>query len=167
MEITIDRIGNVTVVRTELMALRRRAQRSLPPRASSDRCMSHPILEASPPPRQSHSRLKPEETDGSHTSGTLRLVQHDLQDHPNRELVLRDPIKTAGPSGEPSGRSDTLAILSAREETDQLADISLLVADRNNRGPVRGSGHARGSGVNEVARGLQQLALTLQRSRRR
>ena len=54
-------------------------------------------------------------TDGSHTAGTLVWYNTDLQDHPDRELVLKDPITTVGPSGEPSGRSDTLAILSARE----------------------------------------------------
>lgn len=54
-------------------------------------------------------------TDGSHTAGTLVWYNTDLQDHPDRELVLKDPITTVGPSDEPSGRSDTLAILSARE----------------------------------------------------
>ncbi len=66
-------------------------------------------------PDETYVYLECSLTDGSQTAGTLVWYNTDLQDHPDRELVLSNPITTIGPSGEPSKRSDTLAILSARE----------------------------------------------------
>ena len=54
-------------------------------------------------------------TDGSYTAGTLVWYNTDLQDHPDRELVLKDPVTTFESSDQPSKSPDTVAILSSRE----------------------------------------------------
>ena len=54
-------------------------------------------------------------TDGRHIAGALVWYNTDLQDHPDRELVFKDPVTTFESSDKPSKSPDTVAILSSRE----------------------------------------------------
>lgn len=66
-------------------------------------------------PKNTYVYLQCDLIDGSHTAGKLVWYNTDLEDHPDRELVLSDPITTVGLNGDSWGHNDTLAILPARE----------------------------------------------------
>ena len=66
-------------------------------------------------PKNTYVYLQCDLIDGSHTAGKLVWYNTDLEDHPDRELVLSDPITTVGLNGDSWEHNDTLAILPARE----------------------------------------------------
>ena len=76
-------------------------------------------------------------TDGSYTAGALVWYNTDLQDHPDRELVLKDPVTTFESSDKPSKSPDTVAILSSREIRQIIVTyVSKPAQDSGNKNSV-------------------------------
>ena len=83
--------------------------------ALSDESVWHRYFELEKP-EKAYVYLECRLTDGSYVAGPLVWYNTDIEDHPDRELVLGQPLTVLGPAGErltPSPNSQ--AILSARE----------------------------------------------------
>ena len=79
-------------------------------------------------PKDSYVYLECHLTDGSYVAGPLVWYNTDLEDSPDRDLVIGQPLTLLGPDGEPTeGSPGAQAILSARE----IGQILVTYVDRS------------------------------------
>ena len=79
-------------------------------------------------PKDSYVYLECHLTDGSYVAGPLVWYNTDLEDSPDRDLVIGQPLTLLGPDGEPiKGSLGAQAILSARE----IRQILVTYVDRS------------------------------------
>lgn len=85
--------------------------------ALSDESVWHRFFElAKPKDTDTYAYVECELIDGSYVAGPLVWYNTDIEDHPDRELVLGQPLKILDSNGEPLTPSpSSQAILSARE----------------------------------------------------
>ena len=83
--------------------------------ALSDESVWHRYFEIAKP-KDAYAYLECRLTDGSYVAGPLVWYNTDIEDHPDRDLVLGQPLTMLGPDGEPLSPSpSSQAILPARE----------------------------------------------------
>ena len=79
-------------------------------------------------PKDSYVYLECHLNDGSYVAGPLVWYNTDLEDSPDRDLVIGQPLTLLGPDGEPiEGSLGAQAILSARE----IRQILVTYVDRS------------------------------------
>ena len=79
-------------------------------------------------PKDSYVYLECHLTDGGYVAGPLVWYNTDLEDSPDRDLVIGQPLTLLGPDGEPTqGSPGAQAILSARE----IRQIVVTYVDRS------------------------------------
>ena len=97
-------------------------------------------------PKDSYVYLECHLTDGSYVAGPLVWYNTDLEDSPDRDLVIGQPLTLLGPDGESTeGSPGAQAILSARE----IRQILVTYVDRSTIDLEEGRSSGLTPGVSE------------------